>query len=90
MLAAAVLLEMFLAALLLVLGYFHRKSAEEFCQRVVAQSENMRQPWRSILYPRWYYGTTRRVRHMEITGIGFMVMGAIVLILALMTLLSGR
>ncbi len=61
MVVLTVIAETFVALLLVLAGYFYYTGAEDFCQRGLAYSEKVRQPWRSILYPRWFYGTKRCV-----------------------------
>jgi hypothetical protein len=90
MVVLIVIAEVFVALLLVLAGYFYYTGAEDFCQRDLTYSEKVRQPWRSILYPRWFYGTGRCVFQMRITGIGGMVMGAFMFVVAVITFFSGR
>ncbi len=82
--------ETFVAALLGSAGYFYYTGAEDFCQRTLNYSERVRPPWRSILYPRWFWGTRRCVRQMQITGVGAMFMGALLLVIAALTIFHSR
>ncbi len=47
MVTLAIIAEIFVAALLLIAGISNCIGAEEFRKRMLAQSEKMRQPWRS-------------------------------------------
>ncbi len=78
------------AALLGLAGYFYYTGAEDFCQRTLDYSESVRSTWRSISYPRWFWGTRRCVRQMQITGVGAMFMGALLLVVAALTMFQSR
>ena len=90
MVVLTVIAEAFVAALLGLAGYLYYTGAEDFCQRTLNYSESVRQPWRSFLYPRWFWGTRRCVQRMRATGVGAMLMGALLLLMAALTILPGR
>jgi hypothetical protein len=64
--------------------------AEEFCRQGREYSERVRQPWRSLFYPRWFWHTGECEFHMRSTGIAAFVMAALLLIIAAIRLLSGH
>jgi hypothetical protein len=90
MLVIAAIVEVFVGALLALGAYFSYADAEASCQRTVAHSEKVRQPWRSILYPRWFYSSGRCVRHTRIASLGGMLMGALLCLIAAITLFSSH
>ena len=90
MVVLAIIAETFVALLLVRAGYFYYTGAEDFCQRGLAYFEKVRQPWRSILYPRWFYGTRRCVWQMRMTGVGALLIGGLLFVIAVITVFSLR
>jgi hypothetical protein len=86
---AAVITEIVGAILLAWVGRYYWTHAEDFCRRGFEYSERIRQPWRSILYPRSFWGSRYCVFHMRVTGFGGFVMALLLLLVAALTVFSG-
>jgi hypothetical protein len=85
----AVVLEIIGAVMLAYIGRYYWIHAKEFCRRGLEHSQRVRQPWRSFLYPQWFYGTRYCFVQMRVTGFGDFVMAALLLLVALLTILTG-
>jgi hypothetical protein len=86
----AAIAELVDAILLAWVGRYYWTHAEDFCRRGLEYSQRIRQPWRSLLYPHWFWGTRYGVFQMRLTGIGGFVMAGLLLLVAVLTISSGH
>jgi hypothetical protein len=90
MLAITIVVDLVIATVLVLAGYFQYTGAQDFCQRMMTQGEKVRQPWRSLFYSRWLYGSGRYIRSARVVGIVAILMGVFMFALAMITLFSDR
>ena len=82
--------EFVVASVLVWLGYRSWTRAEDIRQQALKHSQGVRQPWRSLLYPQWYWRGDYFIVSMRGAGIGAFMIAIVLLILAAITLLTGH
>ena len=87
---AVIIAEIIAAVLLACVGRYYWTHAEDFCRRGFEHSQHIRQPWRTLFYPRWFWGTSRCVSQMRATGFGSFVIAVLLLLVAALTVFCGH
>jgi hypothetical protein len=82
---AKVIAEIVGAILLMWIGRYYWTHAEEFCRRGFERSQRIREPWRSVLYPHWFWGTRRCVFQIRTSAFGSFLMAFLLLAVAALT-----
>ena len=67
---------------LIAAGYYYFIRARAFCERVRSHAQQTNARWRAILYPQWFWGTDRCIFQFQASGIGLMVVGVLLLVVA--------
>jgi hypothetical protein len=67
---------------MIVAGYYYFTTARNYCEHVRAQAQQTNPRWRRILYPSWFWGTNLCVVQLQSSGIGLILVGLILLVVA--------
>ena len=76
------------STLLVWIARYYWTHAEEYCRRGLERSQRIQQPWRSVLYPQWFWGTRRCVFQVRASAVGSFVMALLLLAVAALTFFS--
>jgi arginine exporter protein ArgO len=87
---ASVIAEFIGAAVLGWFGYLSWTRAVDYRERNVKDSQKLKPPWRSILYPQWYWRSDLPILSMRGASIGWFIAAIALLIIATVTLLTGH